>query len=421
MMKQKRVSVKWMLVMAAFVGFAFAMTSPAQAQCTGSDNLDFNGECCDISEPILPDFPAVKQEIQYICWRRCDVQKVKRLCVDLGRPVPHVFPSGVPAGCGIYDLPVRTRTCGGQQRVAFEGTVLATYSRTWFEDADVDGQIDTQVYRFLLNGDLRASDFLVNRFGTNPCVPQSIHFFDNLVFWFGYIDYRFDCQNGSVEVEWALDHECDKYHHNEDSGRPAPPGTAFNPARSFTFVGPSTFVPTLGIPFSAGPLVQENTRSILFTGQQQPVVCFRDDPIRDGVLQPFIETCVCTDGAPQYAISEYGGTTLCGSGFGLGQGKEYVQKRLGFFANAAGEPTRELLLKQGDLIFFDQCLQTTTNEYFEGVITLNNVPSFTIDQAGGVVPLARQFHDVGSSNNEVCERKKAVPHYTCKLICGNIP
>lgn len=420
-MRASKLWVKRLGVMAALTLLAlFAAPLTADAQCIGADGMDFNGNCCDISEPILPDFPGIEDRTKYICWRDCRVAKTRDLCVEIGAPTPHFIAPGIIAGCGVFDVPVKTKTCGAAAREVFSGTVIGTYARTWFEDADFDGDPETQVWRILLNGDLEASDFLLAQFGNNPCIPQAWRDYDGLVYWYGYIDYRLNCQTNEWQVEWALDHECDKYHHNSDSERPAPPG-GYSPDRSFTFVGPASFVPTLAIPFSSGPMVQENTRTIAFTGPQNPARCFIDDPIREGFVDPFQETCVCVDGEPQYALQEFGGTTICGTGFGPGQGKDFVQKKLGFFVDAAGNPTKALLLEQGDLTFVDQCVGTQTNEYFEGVITIGNAPAFTFDPAGALIPLGRQFHDIGSSNDEFCNRKKGAPRLTCKLICANTP
>lgn len=406
------------ILAAAWIAAAFAAV-PADAQCVGNDNMDHT-QCCDQSQPVLPQFPAVKQNIQYFSWRNCNVVKRKGLCVDIGVPTPRVFPNGTPAGCGVFDIPFRTRTCGAPFIDVFTGTMIATYARTWGEDTDAIPGPDTQVWRLLINGDLTASAFLLANFGLVPHIPQCLHSFNNRVYWYGYIDYRLHCQTLQWNVEWVLDHECDRYHHNPDSARPAP-AAGFHPDRTFTFVGPSPFTATLAIPIAAGPFMQENTRTLLYTGQN-PVICFRDDPIRDGFLNPFQEVCLCANGGPQYAISEFFGNTLCNTNFGPGPAtKVYTQKRIGFFPDAAGNPFKFVLLAQGDLQFADACLGLVTQEYFEGVETIGGFPAFTVPPVGAVpVPLGRTFIDIGSSNNNACVKIKAIPHAVCKLICVNI-
>ena len=114
-------------------------------------------------------------------------------------------------------------------------------------------------------------------------------------------------------------------------------------------------------------------------------------------------------------IEEYDEGTACGSNWGPGSAtKIYVQKRMGFFPDTAGNPFKFVILKQGDRNFADPCTGAIQAEYFEGVSTIGGFPAFTF-QGGPVVPLGRTFIDVGSSNNEVCMRIKAIPHVVCKL------
>lgn len=407
------------LAIVAGIGLATFAPGRADAQCIGPDNMDFIGQCCVQSQPNLPQFPQIKQDIQYISWRNCAVVKRRGLCVDIGVPVPHMLPGGVPAGCGVFDIPWRTRTCGAAQRDVFTGVLIGTYARTWMEDTDGVQGVDTQVWRILINGDLKASQFLLNQFGLNAHIPQCLHDFGDLVYWYGYIDYRLNCQANVWKVEWMLDHECDRYHHNPDSGRPAP-AVGYHPDRTYTFVGPSLFVPTIAIPAALGPLVQENTRTLLYVSATAPVICFRDDPIRDGFMEVIQNVCLCAAGAPQYAISNFFGNTVCQSSWGPGpETKVYAQKRMGFYPDAAGNPFKFVILQQGDRTFADACLGLIQPEYFEGVSTIGGFPAFTF-QGGPLVPLGRTFIDIGSSNNEVCMKIKAIPHVVCKLICANI-
>ncbi len=409
--------IRSMVAWFAIVAFLAIGATQSHAQCIGPDNLDFNGQCCAQSQPNLPPFPAMKQQVQYICWRDCDIAKRRNLCVDLTAPTPHVFANGTTPGCGVFDIGVNLRTCGGAMNQIFTGRLLATYARTWFEDTPTPGAPDTQVWRFLLNGDLMVTPFLNGQFGNNNCVPQCHHSFNNQVYWFGYIDYRFNCTTNVWEVEWVVDHECDAYHHNADSGRPVPAGAVFHANRSFTFVGPSAFVATPATPIVAGPVMQENTRTLRYTGQN-PIVCFRDDPIVQGALDPVADFCPCgPNGLPQYTFSLFQGTTQCGSNFmnSSQTTKEFVQKRLGFFPDAAGNPLKFVLLNMGDLEFRDACLGAVSFEYFEGVETMFGYPAFTFDPAGALMPL------LPSSNRLNCSKIKGIPHYTCKLIDVNVP
>ena len=418
-------SRKKLVAVALLATFAFSLIGSgiAQAQpCPLGDNLDFTGQCCEPSQAVLPDFPEVKQDIRYFTWRRCQLARNKKLCADIGRPTQHIQPNGVPAGCGVYDIPFKMRTCGAQMIELFGGSLIGTYTRTWFEDTDPGQQgLETQVWRILINGDLRLSPFLIQNFGNNQHIPQCHHAFNGLVYFNGYIDYRNNCQDGTWEVQWVLDHECDRYHHNSDSGRPAP-AAGFHPTISFNFAGPSAFTPSLQVPFSRGAVLQENVRSLIYQ-TAGPVICLRDEPLVDGFIQPVQEFCACTDGQPQYALTEFFGFGVCGSQFqnDTSGSKLFVQKRVGFFPSAIpGAVPKSVLLKLGDLIYVDACTGQTTREYFEGVEIIGGAPAFTTDPAGALIPLLPDFDDDASSNDYAGQKVKGIPHVSTKIICANI-
>lgn len=422
-MSMSRKSRFAVLALLAAMVFGFAGSGVAVAQCPLPDNLDFNGECCDPSDALLPDFPQVKQDIRYFTWNACNLARNKRICADIGRPEPLIQPSGQPAGCGVYTIPFKMRTCGGQMIELFGGVLNGTYTRTWLEDTNPNQQgLETQVWRILVNGDIRVGDFIqAGPLAGNPHIPQCYHDFDGNVYFTGYIDYRNDCTTNQWQVEWVIDHECDRYHHNADSGRPAP-AAGYHAGRSFNFAGPSTFTPSTAIPFSRGVVMQENLRTILYT-TQGPAICFRDEPILDGFIDPIDEFCVCNGVSPQYALTDFFGAGLCGSGFQTttAGSKLFVQKRVGFFpAVVPGAATKAVLLKMGDMLYFDACTQQQTEEYFEGVEIIGGAPAFTFDPSGGLIPLAPDFDDDASSNDFSGQKVKAVPHVSTKIICANI-
>lgn len=416
----------WLMGVAALLAVLFLGigASDAKAQCGLMDGLDFTGNCCEPGDIQLPDFPELKQNIRYFTWRRCNLGRNKAICADIGRPFPLTAPDGTPAGCGLYSIPFKMRTCGGQMFELFSGVLNGTYSRTWLEDTVPNQQgFETQVWRILINGDLRVSDFIVNNpVGANPHIPQCYRDYDQLVYWAGYIDYRLDCTNGRWTAEWVLDHACDRYHHNSDSGRPAP-AAGYHPDFSYNFAGPSTFIPTLDIPFSQGELVQENMRSLVRGPQGGPLMCLRDEPMEGGFIQPVDEFCVCDGNLPQYAFTDYGGGSICGSFFqtNTAGSKLYVQKRVGIFPSGiAGIPDKSVLIKMGDLIYGEGCTGLTTEEYFEGVEIIGGPPAFTWGPAGGFVPLAPDFDDDANSISFSGARIKAIPHISDKIICANV-
>ena len=417
---------RYPFALAGLVLVGLGMLAPStHAQCTtGPDGLEFQGTCCALSQPNLPAFPSVTlQDMQYICWRNCNVSRNRNLCVDIAAPTPHIFPNGAAAGCGIVDIPIVTKSCGANPRTIFSGTLLGTYVKTWQEATVAPGPPDVQVWRFMVNGDLTASSFVINRYGNNRCVPQCYSSFNNQVYFAGYIDYRFECTTSVWRVEWALNHECDAGIHNADSARPAP-AAGFHPRRSFTFVGPSPFIPTLGTPVFAGPAVQENFRSIGFTGLN-PVNCFVDDPIATGTATLLGDFCMCNaNGALQYARTDLNGFTQCLSFFNLpsqGSNKDFMQKRIGYFLAPDDTPLRFLVLNMGDLEIDDFCQTRSTVEYFEGVCTFGTNLSFTFDANGNPIPIGPNLLDTGSSTDVNGSKLKGAPHYTDKLLNLNTP
>jgi hypothetical protein len=69
-----------------------------------------------------------------------------------------------------------------------------------------------------VNGDLLPGAALP----TNNCQrPDCMNQFARL-YVTGYVDYAYDCINGTWQASWMLDHECDGIHHAPGTARPAP-------------------------------------------------------------------------------------------------------------------------------------------------------------------------------------------------------
>src|SRR5262249_28503243 len=154
------------------------------------------------------------------------------VCVDLGAPAPARLSGS--AVCGIYLIRATVRTCNASNRIVlWSGLMRAQYSRTWGETQGF------QVWRFLVNGDLVPSPFLLSRYGRNACaVAPCAAANQNHIHVSGFVDYALACGSGRFDVALALGHECDRYEH---SGT-ARPGT-FHPTRAYAWVAPADFVP----------------------------------------------------------------------------------------------------------------------------------------------------------------------------------
>jgi hypothetical protein len=411
----------WLCV--ASVGLA---TAPAYAQC-GRDGLDA-GPCCTPSQAILPPFPAVSTSVKYLCWDECRARINRDICIDLGVPTP--LQQGGALVCSVYRIPVTVKTCGTAARVLWTANLTAHYSRNWLE-APVAGAPPTiGVWRFILNGDIRPSAFVLQRYGTNRCAVPACFALFNAIYVQGYIDYAFDCQNGRWLVAGAFDHGCDAITHGPASARPAPAG-GFDPGRSYTWVFPAAgFVPyssTAPAPRSNGPINpgQEAFRKNDWT--TAPAICRNEEPVGQGFLNAISEFCLCTVtglGTNQFvntAVQVFG---QCGTQLFTGTAGgpiPFVQKRIGMWTNGAVFPGNEyLLLDMGNAQYIDGCTTTTFFEYFEGVETIGGFPAFTYT----LLPLNLQFEDWASSDRPIVPPAPlmiiGVPHISWFIVNLNI-
>ena len=240
-----RARMTWMTMAGLVMALALAVVAASEPVdigpvCGMMDGLETDLVCCNQSFGVtLPEFPELSVETRYFTWRRCNLTRNKPICLDIGPPAPLPLPGpgGLTAECA-YTIPFDVRTCGAQEISLFVGDLIGNYGRTWVEETDPESPgPDVQVWRFLLNGDLEPTPFLLSRFGDNPNIPLCYLATNNRIHWFGYIDYRYDCNQGTFTAEWALNHECDQFHHHPSSLRPAPPG-GYHPDRSFSMAGP---------------------------------------------------------------------------------------------------------------------------------------------------------------------------------------
>lgn len=397
-----------------FAAALFLRTSPAAAQCL-PDNLD-TVPCCVPVGVTLPVFPAISQSSKFVCFRDCAPVVNANLCVTVDPPVP------TPV-CGVYTIKFKVRQCGGTMPILFQGNLRAQYSRNWIE-SPLPGAM-TGVWRFLLNGDWKASAFLqASPSWASPNVKPGCYTAYNAMYVAGYIDYAFDCATSTWTAAWAFNHDCDRIHHPPGSPRPAP-GAGYHPTRTWTFLGPGTgFVvdPTVGTITGVGPAIDEAVRWNDWS--TQPAICRGEEKSTGNVVQ-LGPVCMCSTmpTAPgQYentAIDVFGG---CGSMSRtlLPPIVPMVQKRIGRWTVAGTFPGFEYLnIDMGDMDYFNSCTGLTTTEFFEGVTTLGGYPAMSY--AG--VPFGRTQMDLGSSNRSPLSmaRRVGVPHITQFVINLNLP
>lgn len=404
-------------IFASLAVFAAALTfgsAPARAQCM-PDNLD-SLPCCTPVGVTLPAFPAAGGSSKFICFRDCQTQLNQNLCVSI--LAPRVAISGGPV-CGVYTITFRITTCGGAAQSLWQGTMRAQYVRNWLENP-ASGQIG--VWRFLVNGDLKATPLLQSNPGwANPNVQPACYSTFNAIYVSGYIDYAFDCSNNTWSVAWALNHDCDSNHHPAGSPRAG----AFHPNRSWTFVGPAAgfVVDPVGAVVAAGT----STAVEAFRWNDWstvPGIC-RAEELNNGVFVSMGSVCPCGVGPGQYDD-----TLVSVAGFCLPTGTtmrtlllpapQLRQKRIGRWTNALVFPgTEELSLSMGDMTYTNACTGINTIEWFEGVATVGGFPA----QQYAPPALGTQFVDLGSCNRSPTNmsRRVGVPHVTQYIASVDIP
>lgn len=397
------------------LGFTAALaTVPASAQgVCGPDNLD-GGACCAPAGVILPSFPKiVGTDARWLAFDNCNLALNKGYCVDLGKPQPLMM--GGAVYCGQYNIRLQLRDCPTGV-LHWSGGLRAQYSRNW-QESSVPGAVNLTVWRFIVNGDLVPSAAVP---ATPLDRPASLGTYSRL-YVSGHIDYALDCGTGQWSVAWAVSHECDQVHHTASSARPAPAG-GFDPAKSFSIVGPGTgFVPsTVNTPVSNGPIVQGSFRWNNWAAGTN--ICTYREPA-SGVVTALAAYCLCANvfpAASQFINTFVNASGMCGTQVQVTPNMRFTQKRIGTWTNPAVFPGIEtVLFDYGTMLLTNGCAGTNTTEWYEGSETIGGFPAY--DWAG--VNLGRQFEDFGSCNTSPTSAaiRVGAPHVTNSILNFNLP
>lgn len=393
--------------LALILGFALA-PSPVRAQC-GPDGLNA-GPCCGLANAVLPQFPAVNQTVRWICFDTCQASLAQVYCGHLGIPQP--LTGGGAFVCGAYTIRVQLKDCGTLGLI-WNGSVNAFYSRNW-QASSVPGAINLNVWRFVVNGDLLPGPALP----TNNCQrPDCMNNYARL-YVSGYVDYAFDCINGTWQASWMLDHECDAVHHAPGTVRPAP-ATGLHPTRSFTVVAPDAgfAVSPTGPNQSNGPISQQAIRKNNWAAL--PQICTFEESCA-GLFQAQNAFCLCTPTGPgQYVQTSVNAAGACGSTIAPSANGVFEQKRIGRWTNPAVYPGSQFLLFDfGWLATQDGCTGAGTQEWYEGVETIRGYVAY--DFAG--TPLGSQFEDLASANQSATSAAPRIgaPHVAYWLLNFNL-
>lgn len=265
------------------------------AQCLQPDNTA--GPCCSFVTPTLPTLPTITLPGQAICWDNCNVGA--QLCTQV------VIGAPVQVNCTEYTANFQSQDCSGNPQL--KSQLQLAYTRTW-DEFPVPGTVGIQVWRFVVKADVSPSSTILgcqvpSCLGTHPTA-----------FYHGYLDYAFDCVNGTWESALVLFHGCDKYQHDPlFSSRPG----VFHPGRSFALVAPSTavnpFVPAVLLP-TPGPTFFQAMRD---TPSLATLACEAAETLTQGKVQNLASACACPFSffPPQVTARHMDGVSACGSDF----------------------------------------------------------------------------------------------------------
>ncbi len=323
----------------------------ASAQCLLPDNT--SGPCCSVVTPTLPAFPAITLPGQAICWDSCNVGAQLCAQVVLGPPVQ--------VNCTEYTVSFQSLDCGGNPQL--KSQLHLAYTRTWSE-FPVPGTVGLQVWRFVVKADVSPSTTafgcqVPNCLGTHPTA-----------FYHGYLDYAFDCVNGTWESALVLFHGCDKFQHDPlYSSRPG----VFHPGRSFAVVAPSTaanpFVPVALVP-TGGPTFFEAMRD---APNAATLACEAAETLTQGKIQNLGSACACPFSffPPQVTARHAEGTSTCGSNFRSLSAfptlpwLELMTTSLGAWSTAASYPGPESVwVDEGTFLHVEACTLTGAAEAY---------------------------------------------------------
>jgi hypothetical protein len=370
----------------------FAFAPQADAQCFSDDGYDASS-CCSPAIPNLPLFPPSSLPGTGICWTDCTLSAQTCTVVALSPPTPS------STVCTQYTTGIDVLDCSGNQLM--QGLVTLDYTRTWNEQTPTTSD-PIQVWRFAAKVDMSSP-----LTGTPVCpVPSCAMTSASTAFYYGYVDYAFNCVLASWETAVVLYHGCDEFVHRP--GFSAVPGV-YHPPSTFAIVAPDTaanpFVVGVTLP-PAGILVNEAMRRVT---PDSSGTCFTEVQVQQGVFQPLVNGCLCPLSLtpPQQAGVLMNGSGVCGTAgfqtlnlFPVAPWYELITTSIGRWSNTSSYPGPESAgVAEGLLLYTDVCdpsgITTSSFDIFYGGLTTGG---YTVLGGGGApVPLTNRFVDLASN------------------------
>jgi len=375
----------WVL---AAAGTLFVVSpSPARAQCPLADGLD-GGACWTVATPTLPVFPVLTTDARGLCWLDCVLEADRTETLELGRPRAASDPARAPVPLkSVYVS--RYTLKNGSGDTTWSGVMRMIYSRTWYESS---ATANYQVWRFLVNGDLRATAAA----GAAPCpVPPCAASFSGKVHFTGYVDYARDCATGTFSTAGAIGHGLDFVDHFGSGNR----GGTFHADRDYDFVWPAAgFTPETNEFFSnTGNVVSGALRPVDWTVlPASSAIELYETTNAGGSTTHFGDRICPSDAFGEAATYKIGITAVspdCGiqvvSSFGA---NTLFCRAVGSWSDATRFPgTQSILLVRGFLRMTDPCRPRDREEFFRGVYARGGFAARGITQAGigGLLPADR--------------------------------
>jgi len=362
----------------------FGASTTAAAQCFTPDGLDplATGPCqsAQLQAPSI----ALQDKALGICWQNCGVGATLQYRATWGKMNPSVGINGV-VDCGWCTTRL-VLSSGNQAR--WGGVLNAHYARTWMEQPNSATRL--QVWRYLLNGDLRRMAANPGPCGVPACVPAN----GNVMRVSGYIDYAQDCISGQIYEAWMLTHACDAIDHD-----PAfPRGGVFHPNEYYTFVGPSA-----GFAVGVAPQVEAGVSTLESVRRWDTAFgnadCQPEEPLNVANFIPFTTSCLCSAGGGQWYEAQLAGNGVFGTAFSTLPGmNDYKSVAIGTWTNPNVYPgVEELRWSTSTLRWFETCTGAQQIEYFFGATTTGGYPAFVPGTSGLIVPLPPMFVDQSNS------------------------